>query len=78
MKSILEGDKLPSYRELARYVFYNATNEEFKPEKVDEATKFIGESKEYEVYLFYKPNMDYLKTTSLTLEEAKKLGPYKG
>jgi adenine-specific DNA-methyltransferase len=78
MESILEGNKLPTYLELARYIFYTATGEEFDPKKVDEKSNFIGESKEYEVYLFYKPDMDYLKSTALTLERAKSLGPYKG
>ncbi len=78
MESILEGDKLPSFLELARYVFYTATGEEFDPSKVDEKRNFIGESKEYEVYLFYKPDIEYLKATALTLERAKTLGPYKG
>jgi adenine-specific DNA-methyltransferase len=78
MESILEGDKLPSYFELARYVFYTATSEEFDPEKVDEVRNFIGESKEYEVYLFYKPDIEYLKSTALTLERVKSLGLYKG
>lgn len=77
MESILEGNKFPSYLELARYVFYTATGEEFSPEKVDEVRNFIGESKEYEVYLFYKPDIEYLKSTALTLERAKNLGPYK-
>ncbi|MBM4135572.1 MAG: site-specific DNA-methyltransferase [Nitrospira sp.] len=78
MESILEGSKLPSYFELARYVFYTATGEEFDPKKVDEKKNFIGESKEYEVYLFYKPDIEYLKSTSLTLDRAKTLGQYKG
>jgi len=78
MESILEGDKLPSFLELARYVFYTSTGEEFIPKKVKKKRNFIGESKEYEVYLFYKPDIEYLKSTALTLERAKKLGPYKG
>jgi adenine-specific DNA-methyltransferase len=78
MESILEGDKLPSYLELARYVFYTATGEEFDPEKVDMERNFIGESKDYEVYLFYKPDVEYLKSTALTLDVAKRLGQYKG
>ncbi|MFN3466707.1 MAG: DNA methyltransferase, partial [Candidatus Brocadiales bacterium] len=78
MESILEGDKLPSYPELARYVFYTATGEEFDPKGVNEKKNFIGESREYEVYLFYKPDIEYLKSTALTLERAKGLGPYKG
>jgi len=78
MESILEGARLPSYLDLARYVFYTATGEEFLPEQVDEDRHFIGESKEYEVYLFYKPDLDYLKSTALTLEVAKALGDYTG
>jgi adenine-specific DNA-methyltransferase len=77
-ESILQGDKLPSYMNLARYVFYTATGEEFLPDKVNEDKHFIGESKEYEVYLFYKPDLTYLKSTALTLEMAKGLGEYTG
>ena len=78
MESILEGRKLPSYTDLARYVFYTATGEEFDPKKVNEKRGFIGESKEYDVYLLYKPDIEYLKNTALNLEVAEKLGEYKG
>jgi len=78
MESILSGNNLPSYNELARYVFYTATGEEFDESKVDEARGFIGETAEYEVYLLYKPDLDYLKNTALTLDKAKELGEYKG
>jgi len=78
VESILEGEKLPSFMDLARYIFYTATGEEFIPEKVDEDKHFIGESKEYEVYLFYKPDIAYLKATALTLDSAKELGEYNG
>jgi len=77
-ESILTGDRLPSYMNLARYVFYTATGEEFLPDKVNEDKHFIGESKEYQVYLFYKPDLTYLKSTALTLEAAKGLGEYTG
>lgn len=77
MESILEGNNLPSYIDLARYIFYTATGEEFNLKEVNEKKNFIGESKEYEVYLFYKPKIEYLKSTALTLEVAKGLGPYK-
>jgi len=77
MESILSGDNFPSYMELARYVFYTATGEEFDPDAVDEKKNFIGQSAQYLVYLFYKPDMDYLKATALTLDRATALGPYK-
>ncbi len=34
---------------------------------------FIGESAKYDVYLFYEPDLDYLKSTALTLDIARKL-----
>jgi adenine-specific DNA-methyltransferase len=77
MESILSGDNFPSYTDLARYVFYTATGEEFDENQIDEKRNFIGESREYLVYLFYKPDIEYLKATALTLDKAKALGPYK-
>ncbi|MBI2019190.1 site-specific DNA-methyltransferase [Candidatus Daviesbacteria bacterium] len=78
LESILSGSNLPTYKELARYVFYTATGEEFDESKVDEEKNFIGESKDYEVYLFYKPDLDYLKNTALTLDRARSLGKHNG
>jgi len=77
LDSILDGKNLPSYLELARYVFYTATGEEFDERKVNEKRLFVGESKTHEVYLFYQPDMDYLKKTALTLERAESLGKMK-
>jgi len=78
MESILSGDSLPTYAELARYVFYTATGEEFDDSALDEDKHFIGESNEHLVYLFYQPDLEYLKATALTLDRAKALGPYQG
>ncbi|MFH2018416.1 MAG: site-specific DNA-methyltransferase [bacterium] len=75
---ILKGKDLPTFAEMARYIFYTATGEEFTAKKVSEKTGFIGESKEYEVYLLYKPDMEYLKSTALTLERAETLGKFTG
>jgi len=75
---ILKGKDLPTFAEMARYIFYTATGEEFNEKKVNEKTGFIGESKEYQVYLLYKPDMEYLKSTALTLERAETLGKFTG
>jgi len=77
MEAILSGDNFPSYANLARYVFYTATGEEFDPDAINEKKNFIGESEQYLVYLFYKPDIEYLKATALTLDKAKALGKYK-
>ena len=75
---ILKGKDLPTFAEMARYIFYTATSEEFNEKKVNEKSGFIGESKEYQVYLLYKPDMEYLKSTALTLERAETLGKFTG
>jgi adenine-specific DNA-methyltransferase len=77
MEGILKGKSLPSYEELARYVFYTATGDEFDPSKIKESKNYIGSTKDYEVYLFYKPDIEYLKSTALTLDRADSLGPFK-
>jgi adenine-specific DNA-methyltransferase len=74
MQAILEGDSLPAYEDLARYVFYTATGDEFDPAKVDRERNFIGENKDFEVYLLYQPDLSYLRSTSLDLDKAEKLG----
>ena len=78
MESILHGETLPTYEELARYVYYTATGEEFDDKQINTKTNFIGESKDYEVFLFYKPDMNFLMNTALTLDMAKGLGKGKG
>lgn len=77
LDSILDGKNLPSYLELARYVFYTATGEEFDECKLNEKRSYVGESRTHEVYLFYQPDLDYLKKTALTLERAEALGKIK-
>lgn len=77
MESLLKGKNLPSFKEFARYLFYTATGEEFNEKIVNEKTGFIGESKNYEAYLFYKADIDWLKKNALTLERCKALPKFK-
>lgn len=77
MESLLRGNDLPTYTEFARYLFYTATGEEFNEKAINEKTGFIGESKNYEVYLFYKPDLEWLKKNALTLELCKSLPKFK-
>ena len=78
MESLLRGENLPSFTEFARYLFYTATGEEFNEEFINIKTGFIGESKNYEVYLFYNADIEWLKTNALTLERCKTLPKFKG
>ncbi|HEY8657794.1 MAG TPA: site-specific DNA-methyltransferase [Hanamia sp.] len=78
MESILQGKNLPSYEEFARYIFYTATGEEFNEKKINEKTGFIGETKNYELYMFYKPDVEWLKRNALTLDGVKAMPRFKG
>jgi len=77
MESLLKGKNLPSFTEFARYLFYTATGEEFNEKSINEKTGFIGESKNYEAYLFYKADIEWLKKNALTLERCKSLPKFK-
>lgn len=77
MESLLKGQNLPSFTEFARYLFYTATGEEFNEKSINEKTGFIGESKNYEAYLFYKADIEWLKKNALTLERCKSLPKFK-
>ena len=77
MESLLRGKNLPTFTEFARYLFYTATGEEFNEKAINEKTGFIGESKNYEAYLFYKADIDWLKKNALTLELCKGLPKFK-
>ena len=78
MESILQGKDLPSYEEFARYIFYTATGEEFSEKKINSTTGFIGETKNYELYMFYKPDVEWLKRNALTLDGVKAMPKFKG
>jgi adenine-specific DNA-methyltransferase len=73
MESLLKGNKLPSFEDLAGYVFYTATGEDFDERAIIKKTGFIGTSERYDVYLLYEPDLDYLKKTALTLDMARGL-----
>jgi adenine-specific DNA-methyltransferase len=73
LEAMLKAEKLPSYEDLASYIFYTATGEDFDPRQIHRKTGFIGESARYDVYLIYEPSLDYLKNTALTLDIARSL-----
>ncbi len=88
MESILQGKNLPCYTEFARYIFYTATGEEFNEKKIqflppsggdtEGGFGFIGETKNYELYMFYKPDLEWLKRNALTLDAVKAMPNFNG
>jgi adenine-specific DNA-methyltransferase len=73
LETLLKADKLPTYADLASYVFYTATGEDFDVGRINRKAGFIGESAYYDVYLLYEPDIEYLKKAALTLDVARGL-----
>ncbi len=72
-ESLLDPSKLPGYEELAGYVFFTATGEEFDPAKVRRDRWFIGRSRVHDVFLIYTDDMEELKNLALTQTIAGKI-----
>jgi adenine-specific DNA-methyltransferase len=71
MQKILTGEILPSFLDLARYVFFTSTGEILEESKVDENKFFIGESRSHSVYMIYQPDVTFLKANALTLDRVR-------
>ena len=71
--TLLEGHHLPNYLEMARHVYFTATGEQLDLAQVDESRAYIGRSATHDLYLFYAPDVEYLKTHPLTLDWARTL-----
>ncbi len=75
---LLSGDALPSYLEMARYVFFTATGAQLDEKQIDENRFYLGSSAYYDVYMLYQPDIDFLKRMPLSLSWAETLGPSSG
>lgn len=67
------GQRLPSYEEIAKYVFYTETSHEFNPQAMKQKTGKIGEDRDTSYYLLYTPNQQ--EDRELSLKWLKELDP---
>ena len=66
------GERLPSYDDIAKYVFYTETSRQWDKRSADKESGKIGEHAGASYYLLYRPNrktdwpidMEFLKTTA--------------
>ncbi|MDE0358718.1 MAG: site-specific DNA-methyltransferase [Gammaproteobacteria bacterium] len=72
-ESLLDGSHLPSWEKLAGYIFFTATGQEFDPAETNPDTGFVGRTASHDVFLFYQPDVDTLKSLALSLAEARAL-----
>ena len=73
LDKLLTGENLPSYEALGAWAFHTATGDALNPERIDQAHWFLGESAGYFVWLVYKPDLGFLKSSeaALTLKFAE-------
>ena len=72
-ESLLDGSHLPSWEKLAGYVFFTATGEEFDPAGTNWESRFVGRTESHDVFLFYEPDIEKLKSLALSLPMARAL-----
>ncbi|MCA2997721.1 MAG: site-specific DNA-methyltransferase [Rhodocyclaceae bacterium] len=74
-EKILSGKTLPDYASLGAWLFHTATGGTLDTSRVDESLSYLGEAKDRHVWLIYKPELSFLKSTNaaLTLSFAQSL-----
>lgn len=73
LDSLLRGETLPPYAGIGAVLFHMATNHAFDPADIREADFYLGQTEAQHIWLFYKPDLDWLKSpeAALTLTRAK-------
>lgn len=79
LKGLLSGEKLPAFEQIGGWLYNTATNEAFNPANANSSEFFLGESAGYNVWLYYKPELDFLKSreAALTLQRAEEISAKK-
>jgi len=74
LDALLSGKNLPDFVSLGSWLFHTATGETLPPERIDSANSYLGESREFYVWLLYRPDLAFLKSAdaALTLDFARK------
>ncbi len=67
MEKMLSGENLPSYETMAAYCYLTAIGKPWEKSGMRKRDRFIGTSDEYDVYLFYEPDVEKLKSKDLAL-----------
>jgi adenine-specific DNA-methyltransferase len=73
LDNLLRGETLPPYAGIGAVLFSMATNRAFDPAGMREADFYLGQTNGQHIWLFYKPDLEWLKSpeAALTLTRAK-------
>ena len=75
LESLLIGESLPPWEPLGAMLFNMATNHALDPGMVREVDSYLGEAGDQQVWLIYKPDLEWLKSpaAALTLTRAREI-----
>lgn len=73
IEGVLSAKSLPSFESLGRYIFQTATGVPLDLAKIDQEKFYLGSLDNRDVYMIYKPDIEFLKKEALTLEFAQAL-----
>lgn len=73
LDKLIGGKTLPSFEAIGGRLYHMATNRKFDPKVMSESDFYLGEFNDDHVWLLYKPNIKWLKSSdsALTLSRAK-------
>ena len=71
IESLLTGEGMPTFDALARYVFYTATGESLDNVAKTSADGFVGETDLFRIHLFYRPEINWLRSNEAALNSDK-------
>lgn len=72
---LLTGENLPDYASIGAWLFHTATGEPLDLSGIDEGRWYLGESTGFHLWLIYKTDLNFLKSSdaALTLSLAEKI-----
>ena len=71
VSKMLSGESLPSYRDMAVFMYYTATGRAIDPASVDiSGSRPFYREREREFWLFYRPDIEWLKGSDSTFTES--------
>jgi adenine-specific DNA-methyltransferase len=71
LDKVLSGETLPQYAGLGAALFHMATNHALDPSTVREGDFYLGSTESQQVWLIYKPDLNWLKSPEAALTLAR-------
>lgn len=71
VETLLDGENLPTFESLARYVFYTATGRSLEKVAKPRSDGFIGETELFRLHLFYQPDREWLRSNEAALNSTR-------